>query len=136
PAGRGRRVTSFGTSVGPFVVYARHHPWRTNEPPLPCRGHRPASRPTPTQATLPPCGVSITRLSRPGTGNHPGGRRASCVSHVLRLASHVAIRRYPEGPPSRARLSRAGTVSTRTVGDFGGPNVEASPYPSTVAVRG
>jgi transposase len=41
-----------------------------------------------------------------------GNRRASCVSHVLRFAVHVAIRCYPEGPPSYAQLSRAGIVCT------------------------
>ena len=65
-----------------------------------------------TQATLPLCGISITRLTRPRTGNQPGCRRGSCVSHVLCLAGRVASRCYSAGPGPYARLFRAGIVCT------------------------
>jgi hypothetical protein len=83
-----------------------------NAAPTALQGTRPAFRPAPTQATLPLCGVSITRPTKPRTGDQPGCHRGSCVSHVLRLAGHVAIRCYPEGPGSYARLFRAGIVCT------------------------
>ena len=102
-----------------------------------CTEHRPASQPASTQATLPLYGLSITWFSTPGTGNPPGSRRASCVSHVLCLAGHVAIRRYPDVPPSYAQLSRAAHRLHHNVdGDFSGPNVEAPRYPSMEVFRG
>lgn len=83
-----------------------------NASPTALQGTRPASQPASTQATLPLCGVSITRLTRPRTGDQPGCRRGSCVSHVLCFALHVAIRCYPEGPGSYAWLFRTRIVCT------------------------
>ena len=80
--------------VSPFVVALCPAPpvsTRTRPHCLAGSSARP-SRPASTQATLPLYGVSITWRTRPGTGNQPGSRRGSCVSHVHRPAGHVTSR--------------------------------------------
>jgi len=78
---------------------------------LPCRSHARLS-PASTQATLPHCGVSITRLIRPGTGYHPGCHNGSRVNVSRHLMCHVARRCYPSKPWLYVRRSRSAILST------------------------
>ena len=70
---------------------ARHHPKRRKEF-VTASYSFPDFRRLPTQDTLPLYGVSITFLTKEGTGYHTGIRRGSPVSVHLQPKSHVAKR--------------------------------------------
>jgi hypothetical protein len=65
----------------------------------------------PTCGTLPDCGISNTRPTKPGTGYHSGRRSPSQVSDALRPISHVARRCHPPGRSPYVPGSRPGIVS-------------------------
>jgi hypothetical protein len=89
---------------------ARHHPGTRTSLPLPCSTlARLAS--APTCGTLPDCGISNTRPTRPGTGYHSGRRSPSQVSDALRPIGHVARRYHPPGRSSYVPGSRPSIVS-------------------------
>jgi len=117
-----------------------HHPGTANEFRLPCRNiarrvdyaagfllrpHSPSTaffrprsgfrsfrlrHPARQHASLPPA-ITSTWVTDSGSGNHPGRRRGSCVSHALRSTLHVAIQCYLEEPLPYVRLFRIATVS-------------------------
>jgi hypothetical protein len=77
--------------------------------------------PRPTCGTLPQCGLSTTRTTRPGTGNHSGSHTASQVIDGCRSCVHVARGRYPSGsravcPKVPLRHSRPSGISGRFSG--------------------
>jgi hypothetical protein len=89
---------------------ARHHPCTRTSLPLPCSMlARLAS--APTCGTLPDCGISNTRPTRPGTGYHSGRRSPSQVSDALRPIGHVARRCHPPGRSPYVPGSRPSIVS-------------------------
>ena len=123
--------------VSPFVVAMCPAPpvsTQTNLP-LPCSRFA-RLPPASTWTTLPRYGFSITRLTRPGTGNHPGRRSDSCVSHDLHFSGHVAIRRYPEDTATVCPPFRDGIVSTTERCDFRGQSIGAPPYPPVTGFHG
>lgn len=73
--------------------------------------------PRPTCGTLPQCGLSTTRTTCPGTGNHSGSHTASQVIDGCRLCVHVARGRYPSG--SRAVCPKVPLRHSRPSGSIG-----------------
>ena len=65
-----------------------------------------------------------------------GSSSPSCVSHHLCSTDHVTIPGNWEGPLPDAHAFRRRIVCRSHAADFGGPNVEASPYPSALVIRG
>lgn len=110
--------------VSPFVVASCPAPpvKHANEPPLPCRGHRPKAPAAPA-ATAPGFLLrphsqtpAFETPARPkaGTASPNGGPWSpSCVSRTLRFKGHVASGRYSAGPLAVCPLSRDGIVSRR-----------------------
>lgn len=94
--------------------------------------HRPRSRvnagPLSIQDTLPRYGISITRLTTPGTGNQSGPHSGSCVSHALHFLGLVAKRKLLRRSSDSMSGRQAGIVSAPRC-DFREQNVEAFPYP-------
>lgn len=92
--------------------------------------------PAPTRATLPRCGISITRATPHRAPATKSGRRSgSRVSDVLRPIGHVARRVRPSGPGRRMPGLPAGhglrgrRTEARPARDFRDPKAEAAPYP-------
>ena len=83
------------TTCPPGPGTTRSH---ANESRLPCRDiARPPGRLL-LKPHSPSAAFGTPELPTQAPGNHPGSGRGSCVSHALRLAGHVAIRFWPEGP--------------------------------------
>lgn len=139
PNGRGARefppppaaTRTMEILVGPFVVAfvpGTTRGTRTN-PPLPCKGFAGSRR-----SYLGPA-PPLWRLDHPtdfvGHRLPAGCQSGSQVSDDLRPVGHVASRRYPAGRSPDAAPSRADIVCTGVDPcDFGGPKLEAPPYPS------
>lgn len=109
----------------------RCHPERTNDPPLPCSGVRPAHagfylEHTPPLRRLKHLTDQLFRAS--GTGHHPGGRRGSQVSDGRRVDSHVASRCDPADPCRMSALPQRHSFPSSTLG-FRGAETESSPLP-------
>lgn len=89
----------------------RHHPDTRTSLPLPCSTLAQLAS-APTRGTLPDCGISITRPTKPGTGHHSGRRSPSQVSDALRPIGHVARGFHPPGHTPYVSGPRPSIVST------------------------